>query len=245
MVGKLEASEQYEPPKEFHWSEVAAVGQRASGSVVVAPTGKQVVSNFGILLQYNTVQYSYYIMYHIYSKYVFWQALLEISRPSSLSYRSSQTLAAPLELPDRSALVSAAFLARDGHEFAVVALADRTVHLLQFADRGLERCAEWRCNSSLCELGGLWCARDSVLLLANRREKEHSERQTRGSSSAGPVLYVLNVQHGYDEKRKLVPRRALTGLPAGTLLHVAAVAPDTRRIALMDASQSTISVFEF
>ena len=194
---------------------MAVVGQRASGSVVVAPTGKQ--------------------------------ALLEISRPNSMSYLSSQTLSAPLELP--GALVAAAFLTRDEHEFVVVALADRTVCLLRFADeqRNLERCAEWRCGSSreagLIELGGLWCARDCVLLLAHSRQQ--TPRQQRDSSSAGPVLYVLNVEHTHDDKRKLVALRAFTGLPVGTLLHLAAVAPDTNRISLINPSQSAISVFLF
>ena len=212
VVGKLEAIEKYEPPKEFHWSEVAAVGRLANGSVVVAPTGKQ--------------------------------ALFKITRPNFTSSQSSQTSSAVLELP--GALVAAAFLTRDGNEFVVVGLADRTVCLLHFADeqRGLERCAEWNSgDASPIDLGGLWCARDCILLLAKSRQQ--TQRQQREASSGGPVLYVLNIERTHEGKQKFVPLRAFTGLPVGTLLHVAAVASDTNRIALIDPSQSAISVFQF
>ena len=188
---------------------MAAVGQRASGSIVVAPTGKQ--------------------------------ALLEILPPNFLSYSSSHTPSAVLKLPGE--LVAAAFLTRDGHEFVVVALADRTVHLLRFADeqRCLERCAELHCcnprNSSPNELTGIFCARDYVFLLS---------RHQKGGSPSELVIDVLNIencQFSHNDTRKLITLRAFTGFPAGTLVHVAAVAQDNNQIALINPSQNVISIF--
>lgn len=195
---------------------MAAVGQRVSGSIVVAPTGKH--------------------------------ALLEILRPNQMAVGSHATPSSVLNLHERSGIVSAGFLERDGHEFAVVAFANRTVQLLRFAEekRIIEPCAKWQCVTSeetrLLELGGIWCPRDCVLLLA---QVEKYSPNNPSSSTAVPVLYVLGVELSHDNAWKLALRRPLTNLPTGTLIHAAAVAPDTRRITLMDPSQNAIAVFQF